>query len=189
MDDEGEPALAQYEQEEDREESPPCEILPDFGKIEGETVKLSGLDYALIHQESAKERKHNLLANIKNKLGHFSHRLPLNVQQPSQAKEVDNDSLTKNIEFLSRVKPTINPSTFYLFPVSSFSPQAPDTITRRFGKMHSFPLFIRHEKEDISILKAIIAQEDRAKEDRKKRHLDATKIVPELASEGSDSDE
>lgn len=121
--------------------------MPEFGDVEGQRIKLAGLDYSLIKEENAKERKKDLLSKIKNKLGEFSYRMPVNESQPKDMKTVDNDELTKNIKWVSKVKPLINASTFYLFPMdASFSPQNPETITRRFGKMHSLPLFIHHER-------------------------------------------
>lgn len=87
------------------------------------------------------------MSKIKSKIGEFSHRMPVNEGQPRDLKTADNDALTKNIRWVAKVKPLLNPYTFFLFPMEiNFAPLAPETITRRFGKMHSHPLFIRHEK-------------------------------------------
>jgi hypothetical protein len=108
---------------------------------------LSGLDYSLIKEENAKERKKDLLFKIKTKLGEFTHRMPVVESQASSFKTGDNDQLTKSIQLIASLKPAINATTFYLFPTQAhFAPLLPETITRRFGKMHTFPLFIRHSQ-------------------------------------------
>jgi hypothetical protein len=55
--------------------------------------------------------------------------------------------------------------------------------------MHTFPLYIRHPKDDIAAFRQLVTQDDRIKEHRKRMQLEAARVVPELASDGNDSDE
>ena len=54
--------------------------------MEGEKVKLAGLDYALLRQQTAKDRKSHLLKNIKNKLQDYTFKMPVEAPAPIQHK-------------------------------------------------------------------------------------------------------
>jgi hypothetical protein len=44
--------------------------------------------------------------------------------------------------------------------------------------MHTFPLFIQHDSKAIDELRHLIVQDDRIKEHRKQKQMEASKIVP-----------
>lgn len=76
----------------------------------------------------------------------MSHHLPVVATSQESQKNSSNDELTRNILLTKSTKPSIDSSTFYLFPLDSqFSPYLPQLITRRFGKMHFSALYLHHE--------------------------------------------
>lgn len=50
------------------------EVLPEFGEIEGQTIRLAGLDYALLTQEKQKDKK-GMLEQIKMRIEDYSSRI------------------------------------------------------------------------------------------------------------------
>ncbi len=109
-------------------------------------MKLSGLDYSLIKQQTVSERKQQMMLKIKNKLNSMVTHIPVINNAQDKHKNSNNDQLTRNIVNAKTVKPNVDGSTFYLFPLEShFSPALPHLITRRFGKMHFSPLYLHHE--------------------------------------------
>ena len=88
-------------------------------------------------------------------------------------------------------KPIVSQNTSYLFPVDvEFSPLEPEVITRRFGKMHSQPLYIHHAAGDIEGFRYMLAEDEKIKaraEEQKKR---VSEMLREKNLESaSDSDE
>ena len=49
-------------------------------------MKLAGLDYALLKKQTAKERRSDLLKNIKNKLHDYTLKMPVEQETPSQPR-------------------------------------------------------------------------------------------------------
>lgn len=60
----------QEELADENQAEPIDEELPEFGEIDGQKVKLAGLDYQLLKEEKAREaiEKRGFLANLQTKL-------------------------------------------------------------------------------------------------------------------------
>jgi hypothetical protein len=80
-------------------------------------VKLAGLDYSLLHRETAAEKKEKLMKQIKSKLGDYAHKMPVEKTSGGGQLTQDNDQLTKSIIMYAHSKPAITQSTYYLFPL------------------------------------------------------------------------
>jgi hypothetical protein len=132
------------------------EPLPEFAEVEGQMIKLAGLDYSLLQRDSQAVKKEKLLKQIKLKLEDYSHKIPVERSTAYSKITQENDQLTKNIMMYANTKPAITQSTFYLFPIElEFSPHEPEVITRRFGRMHVFPLYVHHSKAEIEEFKKL----------------------------------
>jgi hypothetical protein len=137
--------------------------LPEFGEVEGERVKLAGLDYSLLRKETAAEKKEKLMRQIKSKLSDYAHKAPVGASSGPQLTQ-DNDQITKSIMLSTHTRPAITQATYYLFPLDpEFSPQMPEVITRRFGRMHAFPLYAYHKPQELKEFRELIELDDKIK--------------------------
>jgi hypothetical protein len=126
-------------------------------------VKLAGLDYSLLHKETQAEKKEKLMKQIKSKLSDFAHKMPVERSSGPHLTQ-DNDQLTKNIMLSTHARPAITQSTYYLFTLEAeFSPHLPEVITRRFGRMHSFPLYVNHKPQEIKEFRELVELDDKIK--------------------------
>lgn len=149
--------------------------------MEGQRVKLGGLDYSLLHKETAAEKKEKLMRQIKSKLGDYAHKVPVEKGSGGPFLTQDNDQLTKSIMLSAHTKPAITQSTYYLFPLEAeFAPHLPEVITRRFGRMHVFPLYVYHKPDEIKEFNQLVERDDKIKRIRREQQRQAKRIVPEL---------
>lgn len=164
--------------------------MPEFGEVEGERIKLAGLDYSLLRKETAGEKKEKLMRQIKSKLSDYAHKVPVAVSSGPQLTQ-DNDQLTKNIMLCMHPRPAITQATFYLFPLATdFAPHQPEVITRRFGRMHVFPLYVHHKPQELNEFRELIELDDKIRRLRREQQKQAKKVVPEFQfNSASDSDE
>jgi hypothetical protein len=91
------------------------------------------------------------MKQIKSKLSDFAYKMPVEKTRGEGSKlTFENDQLTKNILMSLNIKSSISHSSFYLFPTTvEFAPLQPELITRRFGRMHTEPLYINHPKNEV----------------------------------------
>ena len=128
------------------------------------------------------------MRQIKSKLSEHAYKVPVGVSSGPQLTQ-DNDQLTKSIMLSNHNRPSISQATYYLFPLEpEFSPHLPEVITRRFGRMHTFPLYVYHKPQELKEFRELIELDDKIKRLRREQQKQAKRIVAEL-NINSESDE